>query len=70
MTDFLDFDADEFMKMMPSQRARMCRLLAARAKKIADRDPHRREHYLQIAKTWIMLAEEIELQHARERSKT
>ena len=59
--DELDFDASEFEAMSHSQKVRICRLLATRARGMgalvpaADRGP-----YMRIAEEWDQLAGEME----------
>ena len=61
ITDDLDFTAEEFAKMSASDRARICRRLAERARKLADlSSPQHREGYLVIARQWESLANDIE----------
>jgi hypothetical protein len=52
--------------MTYSERIRLCRLLATRAEEIAARDVTRRKQYIQIAKGWITLADDMELHQAQE----
>jgi hypothetical protein len=58
----LDFSAEEYVQMTQRQKIRTCHLLARRAEELAQMavDPQR-GMYLQIAKGWIALAEELEL---------
>jgi hypothetical protein len=62
VTTGLGFSAEEFGQMTQRQKIRTCRLLARRAEELAAMsiDPQR-GMYLQIAKGWIALAEELEL---------
>jgi hypothetical protein len=60
MISELDFDAEEFEQMSASQRVRICKLCADRARAIAENttSPHR-ENYLRIAAEWDILAVEV-----------
>jgi len=59
----LDFSAEDFSKMSDSQRVRLCRLLAARARQIAVLSSlEHRANYLRIASEWDKLATDIEQQ--------
>jgi hypothetical protein len=59
--DDLDFTADEFEKMSYRQRIRLCKLLAERARKIAESsDPRMRASYVCIAGEWDKLADDME----------
>jgi hypothetical protein len=60
MTDGLDFSAEEFRRMSIPERLRLCRRLARRAELLADNDPDRRDIFLQIARGWDALAENLE----------
>jgi hypothetical protein len=61
--DELGFDAEEFAAMSVSDRVRMCRLLAARARKVAELSRvDLKPAYLRIAAEWDQLALDIERQ--------
>jgi hypothetical protein len=62
VTAEFEFSAEEFGQMMQRQKVRTCRLLARRAEELAGMsiDPQR-GMFLQIAKGWIALAEDLEL---------
>jgi hypothetical protein len=57
----LGFDADEFLSLSKSERARLCRALAHRAQQLADKAgaPYR-DAYAEIARQWRELADELE----------
>jgi hypothetical protein len=60
MADELDFDAKEFAAMTTKQRIRICKLLAERAREIAElAHAEHREAYLRIAAEWEKLARDI-----------
>jgi len=61
MAGDLDFSPDEFQKLSVAERIARCRQLSARADELAQQahNPHR-VHYLQIARQWTMLADEME----------
>jgi hypothetical protein len=59
----LDFSAEEFTNMSTSQRVRLCRLLAVRARKLAElSDAGYAAYYRRIANEWDQLGSEIENQ--------
>ena len=61
MADDLDFDAEEFRAMPASERVRTCRLLAVRARRLAELcGPKHEPIYLRIAQEWDTLANDIE----------
>jgi hypothetical protein len=60
MSDGLDFSVEDYNRMPMAERIRLCRRLAQRAEQLAAADPRRRDTYLQIAKGWIALAENME----------
>ena len=57
----LDFTAEEFGRMSNAERVALCRMLARRAEQLAANDGKRREAYLQIAKGWTALADDMAL---------
>ena len=63
MAEELDFSAEEFTNMSTSQRVRLCRLLAVRARKLAELSGgDYAANYRRIADEWDQLAVEIEKQ--------
>ena len=55
------FNAQEWMSLSATDRARRCRLMAEEANKLAHTaNGPMRDHYLSIAGDWEMLAVEIE----------
>ena len=60
MVDELDFNAEEFSSMPVSERVKLCRLLAVRARQLAELGPRYRDAYLRIANEWDTLGYEIE----------
>jgi hypothetical protein len=55
------FNAEEWAKLTPIERARRCRLWAHEATALADSaTPKMTATYLAIAKDWLKLASEIE----------
>ena len=69
MPNDLDFDADEFQRLPVTERARRCRLLAQRARALAQGSPAHRDAYEEIAKQWLKLADDMELSASMENSK-
>ncbi len=66
MAGDLDFNAKEFLELDVDDRARRCRLLAQRAQELAESaDPNFRNAYLEIAKQWLLLAQNMEREPAR-----
>jgi len=60
MTHELSFDAEQFLAMPVKDRVRMCRQQAERAQELADAgQPKYRDSYLEIAKQWLTLADEM-----------
>jgi hypothetical protein len=65
MAPTLDFDIEEFVKLPLKERVELSRRLAARAEKMAEvAEAVHRKHYLEIAKQWRTLADDME-QEAR-----
>jgi hypothetical protein len=61
MFDDLAFNAEEFSSMPVSERVKLCRLLAVRARQLAELGgPRYRDAYLRIANEWDTLGYEIE----------
>jgi hypothetical protein len=61
--DELGFDAEEFAAMPVSDRVRVCRLLATRARNVAELSSAKlKPAYLRIAAEWDQLALDIERQ--------
>ena len=57
----MDFDAEAFLKLPLQERVKLCRTLAERANKLAaSASPKYRGFYSEIAKQWLMLAEEMQ----------
>jgi hypothetical protein len=60
------FKADEFSRLTPSERATWCRRMAAEAESLADAaSPRVRAAYVELAKQWTALANEIEQETSR-----
>ena len=56
-----DFKAGDFSQLTPSQRVKWCRQMAQEAERFAeDANPSVRAAYVDLAKQWIALADEIE----------
>ena len=61
MADNLDFDAETFLALPVKDRVRLCKRLAERAQELADAaDPTYRVGYLEIARNWLELADEMQ----------
>ena len=57
----LDFTAEDFGRMSNAERIALCRKLARRAEQLAANDGKRGDAYLQIAKGWTALADDMAL---------
>ena len=61
-----NFKADEFSRLTPSERVTWCRRMAAEAESLADAaSPRVRTAYVELAKQWTALANEIERETSR-----
>ena len=61
MADNLDFDAETFLALPVKDRVHLCRRLAERAQELADAaGPMFRVGYLEIARNWLELADEMQ----------
>lgn len=61
-----NFKADEFSQLTPSQRVKWCRQMALEAEQLAEAaSPRVRSAYVDLAKQWTTLADEIELEFGR-----
>jgi hypothetical protein len=61
MTMEYRFNAEEWVKLAPTERVRRCRLWAGEAQKLADAAVGSiREDYLRIAENWNQLAGDID----------
>jgi hypothetical protein len=61
-----NFKADEFSRLTPSERVAWCRRMAGEAERLADAaSPRVRTAYVELAKQWTALADEIEREMAR-----
>ena len=61
-----NFKAAEFSRLTPSERVKWCRQMAAEADRLAEAaSPRVRSAYLELARQWTALAEEIERELAR-----
>jgi len=65
-----DFDAETFLALSVKQRVDLCKRWAERAQELASAAgrPHS-ESYLDIAASWLQLADEMERVDAMEKSK-
>jgi hypothetical protein len=60
MSNAVNFDANQFLTLSPKERARRCRSMAEHARELAlESSSGHRAEYLNIAKHWRMLADEI-----------
>ena len=61
-----NFKAEEFSRLSPTERVIWCRQMAAEAGRLAQAaSPRVRNAYLDLAKQWNSLADEIEREVAR-----
>ncbi|HYM18554.1 MAG TPA: hypothetical protein VEU06_08330 [Micropepsaceae bacterium] len=61
MSDDLEFKAEEFLKLPVGQRVKLCRTMTEHANALAQKaSPKYRAYYLEIAKQWLTLADEME----------
>ena len=61
MSDDLEFNAEEFLKLPVRQRVKLCRTMAEHANALAQNASAKyRAYYLEIAKQWLTLADEME----------
>ena len=61
-----NFKADEFSRLTPPERVNWCRQMAAEAERLAEAaSPRVRTAYVDLAKRWTALANEIECENAR-----
>jgi hypothetical protein len=61
MSDDLNFNAEEFLRLPVTDRVRLCRRLAQRAQELAEKaEPSFRSAYADIALKWRELADEME----------
>jgi len=71
MAHQLSFDAEQFLAMPVKDRVQLCRQMAERAQELADAArPNYRDSYLEIAKQWLMLADEMERAESGAKIKT
>jgi hypothetical protein len=56
-----EFNAEEFLRLPVKERVKLCRRLAGQAQSFADKaSPKYRGYYVEIAKQWQTLADEME----------
>ena len=61
-----NFKADEFSRLSSSERVAWCRRMAAEAERLAEAaSPPVRTAYVELAKQWMALANEIEREASR-----
>jgi hypothetical protein len=61
-----NFKAEEFSRLTPSERVKWCRQMAAEAERLAAAaSPRVRTAYVDLAKQWTALADEIERETSR-----
>ena len=71
MAHKLSFDAEQFLAMSVEDRVRLCRQMAERAQELADAAaPKYRADYSEIAKHWLMLADDMERVESETKIKT
>ena len=62
----LNFNAAGFSRLSPSERVKWCRQMASEAEHLAkSASPPVRTAYLELAKQWTVLADEIEAELSR-----
>ncbi len=65
----LDFDAETFLILPVKDRVHLCKRLAERAQELADAaEPKYRVSYLEIARNWLQLADEMQRFASMEKS--
>ena len=56
-----NFNADDFSQLTPSERVKYCRQMALEAERLAEAaSPRVRSAYVDLAKQWTALGDEIE----------
>jgi hypothetical protein len=61
-----NFKAADFSRLTPSERVNWCREMASEAEGLAEAaSPRVRSAYVELARQWIALAEEIEREFCR-----
>jgi len=61
-----NFNADDFSRLTPSERVKWCRQMALEAQRLAGAaTPRVRSAYVELAKQWTGLADEIERESGR-----
>lgn len=61
-----NFKADEFSQLAPLERVKWCRQMALEAERLAEAaSPRVRSAYVDLAKQWTALADEIEREFGR-----
>ncbi len=61
-----NFNADDFSRLTPSERVKWCRQMALEAERLAEAaTPRVRSAYVELAKQWTGLADEIERELGR-----
>jgi len=61
-----NFKAEEFSRLTPSERVTWCREMASEAEQLAEAaDPRVRTAYVELARQWSALADEIEREIGR-----
>jgi hypothetical protein len=61
VTAGFEFDSNTFLNLSIRERAALCRKLAERAASLATAaEPHHRDGYREIARQWLILAENME----------
>ena len=61
-----NFNAADFSRLTPSERAKYCRQMAQEAERLAEAaSPPVRSAYVNLAKQWAALADEIEREIGR-----
>jgi hypothetical protein len=61
-----NFKADEFSQLTPAERVKWCRKMASEAERLAEAaSPRMRSAYVDLARQWTALAEEIEREFGR-----
>jgi hypothetical protein len=61
LSEEIEFNAEEFLKLPLKERIRLCRRLAEHAQTLGDQaSPKYRGYYAEIAKQWQILADEMQ----------
>jgi hypothetical protein len=61
LSEEIEFNAEEFLRLPLEERIRLCRRLAEHAQALGEQaSPKYRDYYAEIAKQWQILADEMQ----------